>query len=503
MNRIIINELDLTTNGSNLTTTDVVFVPGFSAKPIQELNDKQISTSVARPFIPTLCQSIEEFELYFGTAPAIFTEDQYYPYGVGAVEGFSKNAIPNIQYSETDVVTPVWFKKGDPDPSYIYAKELLLSGIPVVYDRMNYIVYKNYDKDTFDNGVYVNENNEIVQEQDSYDVTVSNVYTKAFKTIFGLNSDESEDSSYEYLQILDKNECQFKFLTSGGYPVYEYGLQSNNSYIFAQAMAKLAATRGDCVALIDHTDNPDRALNAADPTSVFYQINTDSGFKLPEAYDSFAAMFTPWINVNCNGTYFNETTAIMPGSFAYLTSLANSIKVNANWLAIAGVARGLIPNIIELHTTQVLTNAIAESYQHEPAGGTGISINPITRIRPYGFCIWGNRTLRYNKISRVGFATSFLNLRNMVSDVKKTVYQAAQRLMFEQNNDILWINFKALITPLLDSMVSGYGLSGYKIIKNASNDKTRLSAIVKLYPIYAVESFEITIVLSDQEITIE
>ena len=91
----------------------------------------------------------------------------------------------------------------------------------------------------------------------------------------------------------------------------------------------------------------------------------------------------------------------------------------------------------------------------------------------------------------------------MVSDVKKTVYQAAQRLMFEQNNDILWINFKALITPLLDSMVSGYGLSGYKIIKNASNDKTRLSAIVKLYPIYAVESFEITIVLSDQEITVE
>ena len=69
--------------------------------------------------------------------------------------------------------------------------------------------------------------------------------------------------------------------------------------------------------------------------------------------------------------------------------------------------------------------------------------------------------------------------------------------------DFVFGAIEHLITPLLDNMVSGYGLSGYKIIKNASNDKTRLSAIVKLYPIYAVESFEITIVLSDQEITIE
>ena len=91
----------------------------------------------------------------------------------------------------------------------------------------------------------------------------------------------------------------------------------------------------------------------------------------------------------------------------------------------------------------------------------------------------------------------------MVSDVKKTVYKAAQRLMFEQNNDILWINFKALITPLLDSMVSGYGLSGYKVIKNPTNDKTRLSAIIKLYPVYAVESFEVTVILSDEEVSVE
>ena len=73
----------------------------------------------------------------------------------------------------------------------------------------------------------------------------------------------------------------------------------------------------------------------------------------------------------------------------------------------------------------------------------------------------------------------------------------------EQNNEILWLNFKSLLTPLLDQMVSGEGLSAYKLIKNVSQDKTRLSATIRLYPVYAVESFEIEITLEDEEVTVE
>lgn len=499
MNRIIINELDLTTNGSSPDITDIVFVPGFSAKPLSELNAAQIDVSLARPFTPTLCQTVEEFELYFGTAPAIFAEDQLYPYAQGSIEGFAKPAIPNLNTNGAEINLPVWFTKGSADPSYAYAKELLLQGIPVVYERMNYVTYNNYD-DEYNNGIYQDGTDEGNVVHDNYDVTIDNIYKTAFKKVFACDDDDADN---KYNPIYDKNECQFKFLTSGGYPTFEYGTVDGN-YIYVNAMAKIAGTRGDCVALIDHTDNPDRPLNASNYESIHYILNNEgSNFRISEQYDSYTAMITPWVNVTCNGVYADKTNMIAPGSFAYLSALAVSIKTNANWLAVAGVARGLVPNIIELHTTQVLTNAIAESYQSEPAGGTGISINPITRIRPYGYCIWGNRTLRYNKISRVGFATGFLNLRNMVSDVKKTVYKAAQRLMFEQNNDILWINFKALITPLLDSMVSGYGLSGYKVIKNPTNDKTRLSAIIKLYPVYAVESFEVTVILSDEEVSVE
>jgi len=71
---------------------------------------------------------------------------------------------------------------------------------------------------------------------------------------------------------------------------------------------------------------------------------------------------------------------------------------------------------------------------------------------------------------------------------------AAISLMFEQNTVILWEKFKSLVSPLLNRLQSGQGISGYKIIKVPTpEDKTKLAAIIRIYPIYAIESFEITI----------
>ena len=112
---------------------------------------------------------------------------------------------------------------------------------------------------------------------------------------------------------------------------------------------------------------------------------------------------------------------ILPGSFAYLISLAKSIKTNPNWLSISGVSRGLVPNLQSLHVDSLLTNAIADYYQPESTDSSGnrVCINAITRISNYGYCIWGNRTLQAQSVSRVGFATRFLNLRYFLCDVKK------------------------------------------------------------------------------------
>ena len=190
----------------------------------------------------------------------------------------------------------------------------------------------------------------------------------------------------------------------------------------------------------------------------------------------------------------------MPPSFAYLSALANSLKYYSNTNAVAGVNRGQIPNLKALCSNYILTNTIAED-AFQPDNGS--SINGITNIRSYGYRIWGNRTLKPNSGGTT--ATSFLNIRNMVSDIKKVVYQAAMVTLFEPNAQITWINFTSKITPFLDSLVSNYGISKYQIDRNMTTSeglplpRTEMSATITIYPVYSIEKITITIAIRDDD----
>ena len=288
-------------------------------------------------------------------------------------------------------------------------------------------------------------------------------------------------------RFTDKGEYVIKFITSGAYPVFEF-----NGSIIAKAMVELAANRGDCTALIDHTPNNERTLFAIGANSVFAKATawarTPVVNKLGEDAYTYAAMFTPYGVYNCSTV---NKQVMLPASHGYLSSLAASVQVNGNWMAAAGVNRGSVPNLISL--CQNLTNAIADSYQNRDA----ISINPITNIKPYGLTIWGNRTLKNNAKKGDLTATSFLSIRQLTNDVKRTVWVAAKTLTFEQNSDILWINFKSKIMPTLDQMVSGSGITKYEIKKQATTKKATVKAVVRLYAIEPVEDWDITIELAD------
>mgnify|MGYP002520951177 CR=1 FL=1 len=304
--------------------------------------------------------------------------------------------------------------------------------------------------------------------------------------------------------LMDKGNYSFKYMTTGGYPVYEY-----NQGALVQKMLNVAANRGDCVAIIDHTDNINRDNNIDHSDSLYATVKADSSWK---SNGEFATMFTPWATYNRLTTDKNYLTSQivtasnqirMPASFAYLLALADSIKTNANWLAIAGSARGAVLHLADGGMTTIIPNGAADRMQPRD----NIAINPITNINPYGNIIWGNRTLKDNAEKSGLTATSFLNIRNLVSDVKKQCYRTARQLTFEQNNDILWINFKALMSPLLDRMLSGYGISGYKMVIDTENEhyneKATLCVKIILFPVYAVEDFYITIVLKDEDISVE
>ena len=321
-------------------------------------------------------------------------------------------------------------------------------------------------------------------------IDLVNIYT-ALEGVYDAGAQEG---------LADKGNFSIKYLTSGGYPVYEY----NDNSVVAK-MKTLAETRGDCVAIIDHTDNLYRESNVALAGSLYKTVSEDVSLQEGGEY---ATMFTPWATYvrtttdkDSEGVALKSKAFRMPASFAYLTSLADSIQTNASWLAVAGATRGIVGNLASGGMTTDIPNGAADTMQPRQ----GIAINAITNIKPYGYTIWGNRTLKKNAENLT--ATSFLNIRNLVSDVKKTCYRAARALTFEQNTEVLWVNFKSKIAPTLDRMLSGYGISGYKIVRDTEHEKAAekatICAKVILYPVYAVEDFYITIVLKDDEISVE
>lgn len=332
-----------------------------------------------------------------------------------------------------------------------------------------------------------------LSDPDNYATTdefsVSDIYT-AF-----LDSADTEGSKLYVLE--DKGEYQIKFLTLGAYPCFEFG--TADSYPVFDNIIEAAAKRGDCIALVDHTNKSDRKLQTeVSSGSVYASLSSyvkknnmtvvRKGGDSEDGY-TYGAMFTPYATYRLSTQ--NNAQYILPASFGYLSAFAASTQTNPNWYAVAGVSRGVPSGLIGL--SQNITNAIADLYQPR----NNVAINCITNIKPYGYTIWGNRTLKNNSADGDLKALSFLNIRVLTCDLKKTLYQACKRYTFENNTDIMWLNFKSQIEPTLAKMLSGNGIASYQIIKVATTKKATIEAIIRLVPIEPVEDWYITIELTD------
>lgn len=484
------------------------------------------------------------YELGTSDVPYLTGDTQISPNGTGVIKS----------YYQATQATPPMFYANDADPGYRYALYLLSLGIPVYYEQMNSndfdqinlvtdfstalvkygtVVEEGGVEDVYispyDQGWYYLDNTTYKKCKDSTikyrtaeevgddvwfygaDISLESMYVGLQKRFMG--DPDTPDYSFDSI-----GDYSIKYMTSGGYPTFEYGRLDDNGEAgdgLAYAMIRLAWERGDAVALIDHTNNPERSIYETDKLSVIYRVR-----EIMADYDSVqashGAMFTPWYTCThsaVTGGAGASFSRYMPASLAFLSALATQLRNYNPWLAVSGVTRGKIPYLGSLNTNQLMTNNVADSYQTVPnndisnLGYPLISINPITYIRQYGYCIWGNRTLRNNKSGTK--ATSFLNIRNVVSDIKKRLYEASQQLLFEQNTDLLWINFKGLITPLLDTMVSNNILSDYRLTKYNIDPESgeavpayKILANVRIRPINSVEVFDLTIQLENNEIAV-
>ena len=363
-------------------------------------------------------------------------------------------SILNIPQLFTDVVsfenkigkTPMVIEQDSEhveyDKSFVIAKQLIGMGMKVLYD------------------VVGKDDSPVVTEQDIREVLGTSTY-------------------WEKLE--DRALYNVRFLTSGGY----CAINGSDSSI-ALAMTNIASKRGDCVALIDH---PINIINAETLLELFEGVQLNS--------PQYATAFTPWIKAKLSENFGDivlddpDGYWTLPGSYAYLSAYNSMIRDNATWLAAAGASRGAIPTLAE--PLVAYGEKVCNEIQSREEGA--IAINPITYVTPYGYRIYGNRTLKPNVAGLK--ATSFLNIRNLISDIKKTCFQACRIMAFEQNTDILWYNLKSKITPTLDQMIANEGIRAYKLYRVSTTEKAKVVGRVRIVPIEAVEDFEITIELVD------
>lgn len=425
-----------------------------------------------------------------------------------------------------------FYNDGDQEISWIYANDLLYAGMPVVFEDV-----ANLQEDQDESGFYV----KLAPKLTDFYAAMNSLKT-------GKPTDDDYDGTHGVFanyELLDISEYNFKYVTSGGYPVFNQGTLEDateglsaynvngtysvgdkvkyrasadedykayeckvansggpwmasyweeipNKFIVSNIvtnMLNLCANRGDCYTLIDHADNVIRPWYGN--KSLKYAVD-NFGFGEKAKY---AGMFTPWATYNID---MLNSVKLMPASFGYLRTLAKGMIAYNNYFAFAGVNRGVVDGIRELHCAKPLTNTVANDLQTKD----GFSINPITYVRPYGLTLWGNRTLLEAEGDLK--ATNFLNIRNLVCEVQKTAYQSAKVCLFENDNLGTWVKFTNPIKQLLTNMQNAGALAAFEVARVPVVEKAVIAAEIRLVPIYAVEEFWITVTLLDNgEVTVE
>lgn len=319
----------------------------------------------------------------------------------------------------------------------------------------------------------------------------------------------SESGSVSFFEkFKDRGLYDLRFITAG-----EFAITKD----LANEMIECASRRGDAAALVDvpMEGSESGSIKTASQIRAWLDSLNNNEFVVGDIKETplkYAAGFAGHFTINNerikeagseSGSY-EYKKALYPASFAYLSCFASYIHGYADWYAMAGSVRGKLPfgNITvvdgifgEAEIALLQTRELINNQGH-------CSCNVIANIRPYGNVVWGNRTLHPITLdaetNTAGLrASNFLNVRQLCSDIKKTVYRACRRFTFEPNTDTLWVRFCNEITPLLERMKSDQGLRGYKLIQETTSKKATLKAIIRIIPIEAVEDFDITVELSD------
>ena len=222
---------------------------------------------------------------------------------------------------------------------------------------------------------------------------------------------------------------------------------------------------------------------------------------------SYVAAFGPWCSAEL---VYNGAVRKLPGSYVLLVSWGQSIaRGNPVWMAPAGVKRASLGALVHKPVYEV-GSATLDLWQNHEVIAPGLNehkVNPIMRLKQYGYVIYGNSTLLQ---TRTDGATSMLqsfSTRVLANLIKNHAFDISLTLQFDQIDDDLFAEFKTLMTVFMDQLRYGGALYDYRIVVDRStltlddlNSRT-IPVRIMISPNPAVENFIISLEISQAGVT--
>ena len=201
---------------------------------------------------------------------------------------------------------------------------------------------------------------------------------------------------------------------------------------------------------------------------------------------SYGALYWGWVEIY---DQFAGNYVWVPPSGHIAAIFSRTARVAEQWFAPAGLRRGRLLTAIDVEYSPTLG-------ERDLLYGSGNAVNPIVKFPQDGIVVWGQRTLQRNET-----ALSRVNVRMLLIYIKKNLTRVLKQFIFEPNDQVLWAQVTATIDPFLADIVARRGLTGYKVICDASNntperiDRNELWVSIFLKPTRAVEFVALNLVI--------
>ncbi len=184
---------------------------------------------------------------------------------------------------------------------------------------------------------------------------------------------------------------------------------------------------------------------------------------------SEASAITTWADTVSRSTYavadsgwkyqydkYNDTYVYVPLNADTAGCMARNDLNREPWLSPAGFQNGRVQNLVRLayNPTQADRDTLYKA-----------AINPVITQVGRGTVLFGDKTftLKNTSMNRV-------NVRRLFIELQKTIGQAADNVLFDQNDATTRSGFVSLVVPYLRSVQSRRGITAFRVVCDETNN---------------------------------